>query len=60
MRSTKPTLKILISSGYSTEIFQAGGIRQTGVSYLTKPYRARALAATIRACLDGTDPAVPT
>jgi nitrogen-specific signal transduction histidine kinase/CheY-like chemotaxis protein len=51
--AAKPTLRVIISSGYSFEIFQAGGINQAGIWYLPKPYEAKQLAETIRGCLDG-------
>jgi len=53
LQGMKPTLKVIVSSGYSSEIFQAGGIKQAGVWYLPKPYEARVLAETIRACFEG-------
>jgi two-component system, cell cycle sensor histidine kinase and response regulator CckA len=52
LQAIKPALRVVISSGYSSEIFQAGGIKQAGVWYLPKPYETETLAETIRACLD--------
>ncbi len=52
LHEMKPALRIIISSGYSTEIFQAGGIKQAGVWYLPKPYETHTLADAIRACFD--------
>ncbi len=60
LRVDKPTLRVVISSGYSTELFQAGGIKETGITYLAKPYQARTLGATVRACLDDPAPANPS
>jgi PAS domain S-box-containing protein len=50
--SLKPTLKVIISSGYSSDIVQSGRICQPGISFLPKPYSTQTLAETIRACLD--------
>jgi two-component system cell cycle sensor histidine kinase/response regulator CckA len=52
LRAGKPSLKVVLSSGYSSEIVEAGGVQQAGMRYLAKPYQARVLATTIRACLD--------
>jgi hypothetical protein len=44
-------LKVIISSGYSAEIVQAGVPDKSGVVYLSKPYETRVLADTVRNCL---------
>jgi len=51
LQKAKPSLKVIVSSGYSSEVFQAGGIKQPGIWYLPKPYEAKTLAETLRACL---------
>jgi CheY-like chemotaxis protein len=51
LRKQKPTLKVIISSGYSAEIVRSGGVTQTGIAYLPKPCKTEVLAETIRACL---------
>lgn len=48
----KPGLKIIISSGYSSEIVQAGVPTRQGVAYLPKPYEIDTLARFVRECLD--------
>jgi CheY-like chemotaxis protein len=48
----RPDLKVIISSGYSADIAQAGGPDKAGVVYLPKPYAVTVLAEAIRNCLD--------
>jgi len=52
MQALKPGLKVIIASGYSTEIVQAGVPAKAGVVYLPKPYSTNFLADTVRKCLD--------
>ncbi len=51
LRMLKPGLKAIISSGYSTEIVQDGVLDSADVTYLPKPYEARALAEAVWQCL---------
>lgn len=48
----KPNLRVIISSGYSAEIAQAGVPKKPGVIYLPKPHETKQLADIIRRCLD--------
>ena len=52
LQSLKPSLKAIISSGYSAEIVQAGVPNKPGLLYLPKPYDSRLLARVVRECLD--------
>ena len=52
LRALKPGLKVIIASGYSAEMVQAGVPVEAGVIYLPKPYATKALADTLRDCLD--------
>jgi len=52
LQSHRPGLKIIITSGYSTEIAYAGVPRKPGVIYLPKPHETKKLADTVRRCLD--------
>jgi len=52
LQAVKPTLRVIIASGYSSELLQAGRIKEIGVRYLPKPFSTRVLAETVRACLD--------
>jgi len=47
----KPSLKIIIMSGYSAEM-PGGAGRRFEFSYLAKPFELAALTATVRSCLD--------
>jgi PAS domain S-box-containing protein len=52
MRLEKPGLKVIISSGYSTEISNHGVPTETGFFYLAKPSPSALIAATVRDCLE--------
>ena len=47
----KPGLKVIISSGYSTEISSHGIPAESGFCYLAKPSASALIAATVRDCL---------
>jgi len=53
LRQLKPGLKIIISSGYSSEFVQEGMPTKEGILYLPKPYASGVLAEAVRKCLDG-------
>ena len=52
LQALKPGLKVIISSGYSDEMVEAGVPTKTGMVYLPKPYATGVLANVIRDCLD--------
>jgi CheY-like chemotaxis protein len=52
LRSEKPQLQVIISSGYSTEISMQGVPASAGYVYLPKPSSSATIAATIRGCLE--------
>jgi CheY-like chemotaxis protein len=52
LREMKPDLEVIISSGYSMEFFQAGGLQKSGISYLPKPCEVKTLASMVRGSLD--------
>ena len=52
LRSEKPQLKVIISSGYSTEISMQGVPTDAGYVYLPKPSPSATIASTIRECLE--------
>ncbi len=52
LASTKPTLKVIIMSGYSSEMATNGRAGQIEFTYLAKPFELEALAATVRRCLN--------
>jgi CheY-like chemotaxis protein len=53
LKKEKPGLKVIISSGYSSEIAGQSRLAAHGILYLQKPYRVEILAKTVRDCLDG-------
>lgn len=56
LRRSKPGLRVVMASGYSPDLVNAGGRPAAGTVFLAKPYTPPALADIIRACLDGTAP----
>ncbi|MFO1475878.1 MAG: response regulator [Verrucomicrobiota bacterium] len=52
LRKSKPKLKIIFSSGYSTDVVGKDFVLQRGQYFLQKPYDLQKLALTVRACLD--------
>lgn len=51
LQSLKPSLRAVISSGYSSEIVQAGVPKRAGLVYLPKPFETKTLAEVVRTCL---------
>ncbi|MCC6233610.1 MAG: response regulator, partial [Verrucomicrobiales bacterium] len=52
LREQRPGLRVIISSGYSAEIVQAGVPTKAGIVYLPKPYATSTLADAVRRCLE--------
>jgi PAS domain S-box-containing protein len=52
LRADKPQLKVIISSGYSTEISMQGVPANAGYRYLPKPSPSVAIATVVRECLE--------
>jgi len=52
LRELKPSLKVVMSSGYAADFFQPGGGLPLGVKFLAKPYERNSLARTVREALD--------
>ncbi len=53
LASEKPSLKIVYTSGYSSDVIGKKGIRQQ-IRFLQKPYPAQTLTRTVREALDGS------
>jgi signal transduction histidine kinase/response regulator RpfG family c-di-GMP phosphodiesterase len=49
----KPELKVIFTSGYSTEMVGNNFVLEEEVNFLPKPYPPKALIYIVRACLDG-------
>jgi CheY-like chemotaxis protein len=52
MKEEKPSLKVIISSGYNMEMAGQGSPTAGGIVYFQKPYEFEVLSQTIRDCLD--------
>jgi signal transduction histidine kinase/ActR/RegA family two-component response regulator len=52
LRSEKPGLKVIITTGYNSKSDQSGVPTDMGYLYLPKPYDVNALADMVRRCLD--------
>jgi DNA-binding NtrC family response regulator len=53
-RTTKPELKVVYTSGYSTEFPQVESALRNGARFLPKPYQFASLNHVVRECLDGS------
>jgi PAS domain S-box-containing protein len=52
LRETKPGLRVIVASGYSSDLVYQAGERARGVLHVPKPFQPDELAMTIRRCLD--------
>ena len=52
LQTAKPQLKVLFSSGYSTDLVGQNSILRDGHNFLPKPYNPEKLAHVVRTCLD--------
>ena len=58
LRSDKPALKVIYTSGYSSELFASGVELKEGRNYLPKPYLSSKLIAILRQALNAETAAV--
>ena len=52
LRSQKPALKVIYTSGYSTDVLGKASTLIEGFNFLQKPYPSAKLAHAVRNCLD--------
>ncbi len=52
LRESKPGLKVILASGYSSELVYQGGDIGRGILHVPKPFKPDDLALTVRRCLD--------
>jgi PAS domain S-box-containing protein len=52
LRQQRRGLKILLMSGYSSEIIRGESLAEAGIVFLPKPFSAAALAQAVRRCCD--------
>ncbi len=50
---TRPSMKVLLTSGYTADAISRQGVLDAGAAYLAKPFTAAQLAVKIREVLDG-------
>ncbi len=53
IRAQRPGIKALFMSGYTADVIASRGVLGEGVRFLQKPFSPDALAARVRAVLDG-------
>ncbi|MDB6027108.1 MAG: multi-sensor hybrid histidine kinase, partial [Verrucomicrobiales bacterium] len=53
LKSERPNLKVIYTSGYSMDLFDSDQKLSDGFNFLPKPYHPQLLIKTIRECLDG-------
>jgi len=54
LRACKPSLRVVISSGYNVRLSKPTRLSESGFVSLPKPYDSFTLARAVRACLDRT------
>jgi PAS domain S-box-containing protein len=60
LRRSRPTIKVVVSSGYSVDLQRQGDTPVAGALFLAKPFAFEALRTTLRRALDApADPADP-
>ena len=52
MRSTRPELKVLLSSGYTDDVVMRHGIAEQRVAFIEKPFSPDSLLRKVREVLD--------
>jgi two-component system cell cycle sensor histidine kinase/response regulator CckA len=53
LQAEKPNLKVLFTSGYSTELLEDDFVLRDGMNFLPKPFNPRSLLTAVSHCLDG-------
>jgi CheY-like chemotaxis protein len=59
LRDDRPTLKVLLSSGYSDEMLGESAHVRADANFLAKPFTPDELLAKVRACLDAPESVPP-
>ncbi len=54
LRSRRPSLRVLFTSGYTEDVIVRRGVLEQGVDFLAKPFARELLAARVREILDRT------
>ncbi len=53
--TSRPEIKTLYMSGYTTDVIAHHGVLEEGINFLQKPFSNQTLAAKVREVLDGSD-----
>jgi CheY-like chemotaxis protein len=53
--SERPKLRVIFTSGYSSDVVGKDFVLQNGLNYIQKPYNPKKLAAAVRESLDGVN-----
>lgn len=59
LRQSRPGLRVLFMSGYTSDALVRQGIEASRVAFIHKPFTPRALAEKIREVLESSSPGVP-
>jgi PAS domain S-box-containing protein len=52
LRAQKPGLKVIITSGYSSDMADKSDLQKEGINYMAKPYSIGKMSQFVRQCLD--------
>jgi len=53
LQTEKPSLRVVFTSGYTTEVLGDGFVERDTVRFLQKPFMPAKLVETVRECLNG-------
>jgi CheY-like chemotaxis protein len=53
LQAERPSLRVLYTSGYSSDVIAREGVLDPGVAYLPKPFAPAELASKVRGVLNG-------
>jgi DNA-binding response OmpR family regulator len=53
LKRTRPALKVIYMSGYSSDVISTHGVLDSGVTLIRKPFSIQEISARVRQVLDG-------
>jgi len=56
IRAARPAIRVLFTSGYSSNVIAQHGVLERGIQFLEKPYGGSALSQKVREILDAKAP----
>lgn len=60
LQAEKPGLKVLFTSGYSTELLEDDCVLRAGMNFLAKPFNPQSLLAAVSRCFEDQNPPAPS